>query len=864
MTLASSELYSISDWGSVHSFDYADFNTPIPWSAYTGMPIMHYTTMTDCADWSSYDFINDYGSQRLGCAETIYDAAYKPLLVVPLQARDLDPEWAECVLDLQGLYDPPKALEAATTIEPASIPTTPATPASSAGHDLPTKTTTGSSNVPTTTGPADGQAPNGSQSAKPGDTPAKGGDTVPASSQENPSPKHSPAGSAPEDDGSSLPTSADPVTIAQTFGPSQVPNDQQNGDPSAETPNSTKMPPASAAAPSSTDGDPQATKVLGQPTTSMDGIETLLSLLDQTLTTKSPAVPSADPASRLLSILGGLESTAGDTVVQSSNLPNNAEQNIHTIDSPPAAPDFIGTVPVSVASDGNAVFGSQTLNPGVETIIDGIPISVGTSVIIVASNGNPDVPVTTIIPQAIPESNEASADGAVGSTVSNSLHAVVVSADGKAFTISPGQAANAIVVNRVTMTVKGPGVAADGYSISAYDGGVAIGTSSINLAPSLFSGVAAVYGDVPGSSEVVTIGNEPLSVSFDPPGRPGVVVVGSQTLIIGGPPATVNGAVVSAGPAGLVVGSSDAPLHSVEGSSYVADLNPASSVVIGTRTIAMVSATGETSDPGFYLGTQLVSIGASAVTINGVSVSAWSAGLVIGGSSHTLLQQTLTTPDSDVYATSVVIGSQTFSVSAASPEASIIYVGSQAITIGGAATTIDGVVVSAYSGGLAVGGSTIVLSAATSTSVNPPMSKGYASVVTVGSQTFTIPEASSGASVVFVGSQQLSLGGQATTINGIRVSAGTAGIVIGSSTIPLPTDGPLASGSKSHGIESPLEQSVSAITASASSGDDGAVSTGVTGAARISSTSSSGVEVVTPGLPSILFALLAATICLAV
>lgn len=67
-----------------------------------------------------------------GCY-TIYNDEYRPVLVVPSEIRALDPAWKTCGLDWQGLWDPPKTLKPAATIDsittPSSAPsTTPASP----------------------------------------------------------------------------------------------------------------------------------------------------------------------------------------------------------------------------------------------------------------------------------------------------------------------------------------------------------------------------------------------------------------------------------------------------------------------------------------------------------------------------------------------------------------------------------------------------------------------------------------------------------------------------------------------------------------------------------------------------------------
>ncbi|KAF1983690.1 hypothetical protein K402DRAFT_456419 [Aulographum hederae CBS 113979] len=80
-----------------YPFNYGDLNEPVPWSAV-------------------YGAVQYYGKNSSG--QTITMGDYSPQLVVPEQLRGLDDEWKDCVLDLEGLYDPPRTLRPAGVIRP--------------------------------------------------------------------------------------------------------------------------------------------------------------------------------------------------------------------------------------------------------------------------------------------------------------------------------------------------------------------------------------------------------------------------------------------------------------------------------------------------------------------------------------------------------------------------------------------------------------------------------------------------------------------------------------------------------------------------------------------------------------------------
>lgn len=93
------------------SFDYNDFNGPVPPSAYTHQP--------SCLASGCYTIYPDY----------------HPQLALPPQVRSMDPAWASCALDWRGSWDPPIALSKADAIATPTKPsevafTEPASPKS--------------------------------------------------------------------------------------------------------------------------------------------------------------------------------------------------------------------------------------------------------------------------------------------------------------------------------------------------------------------------------------------------------------------------------------------------------------------------------------------------------------------------------------------------------------------------------------------------------------------------------------------------------------------------------------------------------------------------------------------------------------
>ncbi|KAG9554433.1 hypothetical protein KCU77_g19435, partial [Aureobasidium melanogenum] len=110
-----------------YPFNYADLNSPVPYSAWNGQAMCEYPGDYQC--------------------NVIYENQYNPQLAMPPGIRKLDPAWEGCQMWYGGLYDPPYALKPGTAVEtptvafgPAPTTTTSAVEASSAAPTTPTPT----------------------------------------------------------------------------------------------------------------------------------------------------------------------------------------------------------------------------------------------------------------------------------------------------------------------------------------------------------------------------------------------------------------------------------------------------------------------------------------------------------------------------------------------------------------------------------------------------------------------------------------------------------------------------------------------------------------------------------------------------
>ncbi|KAK5739944.1 hypothetical protein LTS12_025107 [Elasticomyces elasticus] len=160
LTLASSQIFSYDkqlipevcgDYG--YSFDFANLLPNLPYSAFHDWPG---TDKPGCSTPASGfplpdDFVDGTAVPYGGLCSTIIDEMYFPTLAVPTEIRTLDLAWATCGVALEGLYDPPKALTVATTLDglsgPYVVSTSPASPASTVQAPAPLSTATVSRTV---------------------------------------------------------------------------------------------------------------------------------------------------------------------------------------------------------------------------------------------------------------------------------------------------------------------------------------------------------------------------------------------------------------------------------------------------------------------------------------------------------------------------------------------------------------------------------------------------------------------------------------------------------------------------------------------------------------------------------------------
>ncbi|GME27547.1 hypothetical protein GTA08_BOTSDO02055 [Neofusicoccum parvum] len=242
---------------------------------------------------------------------------------------------------------------------------------------------------------------------------------------------------------------------------------------------------------------------------------------------------------------------------------------------------------------------------------------------------------------------------------------------------------------------------------------------------------------------MTTINGQPVVVD---PSDPGAVVVNGQTIHAGDPGLTISGTPISLGAGSIILGTQTIPLTSptqvtIAGQTYT--LTPGQPLVISGTTIFP---------------------GGPAATISGTPISLAAGGLIIAGSSTLVLPTAAASAPAQ--GALITLGGAAHTASEGANGAVVI--DGTTLTPGGPAATISGTVVSAAADGLVVGGRTVAYSGPAATE---------ALVTAADGAVLTATRLADG--TVRVGGQVLSVGGPAVTVDGVVLSLGPQGVVMG-------------------------------------------------------------------------------------
>jgi hypothetical protein len=750
---------------------------------------------------------------------TMFPDLYQPILSLPKQVSGLLDNWSSCLPAIFGVYDPPSALSAVTTIagptvDPArtsassiddsSTTSVPAAAAQTGSSPTPAPTSTSTSsqkasqsqsNAPTSTSTS---SPNENQSQ-----PTASILAASATSEDRPSSQDtaSTASSQPQSAAktpSSLPSgSTSPAEETQT--PSESIQSITTNAPNALDPSSSPANPKTpATAPSASDasaGGPSepSTHFESPPGTQADHASA-------SSNDPSDNQPSATRV-QISNILSALTEIAGST-----SGPEGAQSS---------AADPSGATGRPATDPGNLPAGSTQRDPQISAATSAIVLSGTNQQFTVSTAGQGGVAIgsvslssggaATVNDQTV--SNPGDGSVVIGTSTTAVGSAITVSGTSQQFTVST-TSQGGVAMGSVSLS-SGEVATVNGQTVSnPGDGRVVIGTSTA-VVPNDATNTAL---DDPPAATVSGTG-QPFTISK---ATSGAVVAGSVSLS-SGEATTMNGqTLTSAGDGRVIIGTQTVALPSGPSSAVVID--PASTVFTGDPPVSTIfgpdgQLTMSAATGGVVVANGISLSSGQVTTNNGQTLSNPGNGnLVVGSSTVSLAGPSVSGSDlvDPISQTGAPEGQ--FTISTVSGGVAVI---NGDTLSSGQATTINGQTLSnPGNGDIQIGTSTLSLAnAPDGTTVLDPAATVASSavVVTMSDATFTIARASAADSGVSSatrasstsgvetvdGSILLTLGGAPKTINGTSLSAASGGVVIDGSTIILTAASTTGTGSAS-------------------------------------------------------------------
>ncbi|KAI7284368.1 hypothetical protein KC345_g2323 [Hortaea werneckii] len=546
-------------------FNYDDLQEPIPESIYNQMPACQVRSHA----WVTADVGGNFT-----CSPHV---AYAPLIAIPTQVFDIDPAWASCTGWYGGLYDPPKALQGATAVATPEVPTpvkvTSASAGSTATDSLPSQTATAL--------PAD---PSGSSGADPSDPNASSKDSSENKSQAATATLKV-SGSA-SSSGELLPSSdpettakADPLADATQTGTLEA--SQNTADTVTLATSGSQNPGKSGsyqAKPTELDANDLTSKAI-------DGSSDEVPQMEATVT---PSITNA------LSILQSALSSV-NTFEDPQTVASSATTDLSVAESRLGGNEAVGTAStVSPKQDSSVILQTPEVhatpsnNPGAGSEIGEEPLAASLAPEVSTTVGHQQGTVLTI--------------GSVEVTASANLDEVVLHNEEETATLSAEGAEVAFAGEAVSLDLQGQ---------------LAVGSSTYAISP-----------QVPASTAIaISVGGQTYYANAVS-GKTNAFEVAGNTLSVGSPAKTLdNGHVFSAANGGLLIDSTSSMLIAHAATAALSAQSRPTLVTIGGSEF---TASGVPDRPSeIVIGSQTLSAGGLAATINGQTISQASDGIIV-------------------------------------------------------------------------------------------------------------------------------------------------------------------------------------------------------------------------------------------
>ncbi|KAI7283602.1 hypothetical protein KC345_g2841 [Hortaea werneckii] len=697
--------------GTPRPMDYQHITAPSPQDYFLN------PNMPPNCDWTS----------RNDMCGTIYEGDYRPQLSLPSKLIDLDPAWKNCEPHINGIYDPPKALQPATTLDgPLFASLLPTTTSAKQASSVIAPTPTPTSPLPKSDPASVIEDPASDKTSAQGQSPSQ---VMPISNTAGPDEPESPStvketgepavssnggqsGHDSENPVASTLSGSDEASPVTIDSPTSTPNDIlpsssvniAGADPGSspnEDPPKTSGATDASASPSQnlaeTSLEATSFPTNGALSTASENALSVLSAAQASYTSQDTATAETQmSASGANAVLTQTTVQTSTTEAKLNSEPSTSEQR--TLPIQVAGSSFTATQLVDHTGATQVQVAGNTLSVGGSPVSlgSGNQVSAASDGIVVVGGSNDEQTSTLLFPTSVQVGADPTAQGDVEGS-----HTMVGQVSGTGVVVGGGS----------TLSVSGEAVSTAGQGLSSVSGETVVGGQGATSMMPPGAMVTEASESSQGENEfVVSAAGAAFTASSL---EDGVVGLGDDNVLTsGGSDLVLGGATLSFGAAGIVVAGAEET--SIVQLPTAETTTRAPSVVL-VSLISQTITASPTGSNGMVLGEgTTLSAGGPAVTVGQQSLSLDSAGILVysfdGTTTIPTSQFSLQTPDASAFL--LTVGSQTIAASRINPSAIALPESHTTLTVGGEAAIIADETIS-------LDDSAIILASGTKTSTLP-------------------------------------------------------------------------------------------------------------------------------------------------
>ncbi|GAB1740452.1 hypothetical protein NU219Hw_g5557t1 [Hortaea werneckii] len=758
---------------------------------------------------------------------TIYEGDYRPQLSLPSELIALDPAWKDCKPHIGGIYDPPKALQPATTLDgpefASSLPTTTsAKQASSVIAPTPTPTSSKSEPDPTSaigapsSGETSAQGQSTSQVKPTANTSGPDELEIPSTIKETGGQAPSSNGGQSSQDSEALVTStrtgideASPITtdaplstdssIKETGGQAPSSNDGPASDGTSAQGQSTSQvkPTANTSGPDEAETPSTIKETGGQAPSSNGGQSSQDSGASETNTPSgideaSPITtdaPTSTPDETF-------PTSPGTTADEEPSSAPNADQPDTSPATDPSTPSSQIPAATSVEDSPSADQAQSTAAENALSVLSAAQATYTTQDPATAEIPTSASAANTVLTQTTVQTSATEIDGAINPSIAET-RALPIELAGDTFTatqlVDPAGATQ-VQVAGTTLSVGGsPASMGDDNRVSAAsDGIVVVGGGSDEQTSTLLFPTSAQMGADPTAQGGVEGG----AISAGQASGTGIAVGGGSTLSVGGDAISTGGQGLSSISDGVEVGGQDATSTvspGVVGTEASRSSQSENDFVVSAAGATFTASSLDNGVVGVG-GDDVLTPGGPDLVRGGVTLTLGLAGIVVAGAEETSTVQLPKAEPSPTGPAGILVPVESQTLTALPTGSNGVVLGEgTTLSVGGPAVTVGQQSLSLDSAGILIYGPDGTTTVPTSQyPTQTPDASDF--LLTIGGQTMTASPIDPSAIALPDLQTTLQVGGEAATIGGETISLQDSSLVLASgtktSTLPFPPHQP--------------------------------------------------------------------------